>query len=55
MTYLIIGAVAALVTAGFYFKKDETLAFLKSAWLWAAAVAVAAAQAIGAIDLTNLF
>lgn len=47
-------AAVALVAAGFYFKKDETVAVLKSAYTWALAVGAAvAAQFAGYVDFTS--
>lgn len=47
-------AAVALVAAGFYFKKDETVAVLKSAYTWALAVGAAvAAQVGGYVDFTS--
>lgn len=53
MIYLFGLAVLAIVAAGFYFKKEETVSFLKSAWLWGAGVAAGIAQYFGYIDVTS--
>lgn len=46
--------VAALVAAGFYFKKDETKSFLTSFYTWAAAVAAALYAYLQGFDFTSL-
>lgn len=55
MIYLIGLGLVAAVTAGFYFKKDETLAFLKSGWTWLVATGAAVAAYFSDIDISSWF
>lgn len=55
MVYFVGLAVVAALAAGLYFKKEETVSFLKSVWLWGAGVAAAVAQYFGYVDFASWF